>query len=153
MPSVTPAQFSLIPASAVLEYHYSSTPYSTSWIGSGSGLSNSLGGSTRRGLLVHAGRDLVNQVAMAYINPLLLLILIAEVCFGICAARSPQFLRWLAAHLLARADVVELCNRESVRRKRFWLNELQASPSTTAAEDAKYGSAIQLLGTRWKSRP
>jgi hypothetical protein len=59
-----------------------------------------------------------------YLNPVLLLILIAEVCLGVCAWQSPQFLRRAAAHLLTRADVVDLSKAESERRMRLWLNEL-----------------------------
>ena len=61
---------------------------------------------------------------MEYFNPVLLLILIAEVCLGTCAWRSPRFLRRLAAHLLTRADVVEVSRAEGERRMKLWLDEL-----------------------------
>jgi hypothetical protein len=60
---------------------------------------------------------------MEYVNPVLLLILVAEVCLGICAWHSPQFLRRVAAHLLTRADVVDVSRLESERRMKVWLNE------------------------------
>jgi hypothetical protein len=67
---------------------------------------------------------------MEYLNPVLLLILVAEVCLGICAWHSPNFLRRVAAHLLTRADVVEVSRQESERRMKVWLDEfgLEASP-------------------------
>ena len=61
---------------------------------------------------------------MEYFNPVLLLILMAEACLGICAWHSPRFLRRLAAHLLTRADVVDLSRQESERRMKVWLDEL-----------------------------
>jgi len=60
---------------------------------------------------------------MEYLNPVLLLILVAEVCLGICAWHSPQFLRRVAAHLLTRADVVDVSRLESERRMKVWLDE------------------------------
>jgi hypothetical protein len=67
---------------------------------------------------------------MEYLNPVLLLILVAEVCLGICAWHSPQFLRRVAAHLLTRADVVDVSRLESERRMKIWLDEfgLDADP-------------------------
>ena len=61
---------------------------------------------------------------MEYVNPVLLLILIAEVCLGLCAWISPTFLRRVAAHLLTRADVVDVSREESERRMKVWLDEL-----------------------------
>jgi phosphoribosylformimino-5-aminoimidazole carboxamide ribonucleotide (ProFAR) isomerase len=60
---------------------------------------------------------------MEYLNPVLLLILVAEVCLGLCAWHSPRFLRRLAAHLLTRADVVDVSRQEGERRMKVWLNE------------------------------
>ncbi|MGH9558833.1 MAG: hypothetical protein ACRD30_06290 [Bryobacteraceae bacterium] len=57
-------------------------------------------------------------------NLVLLLIVIAEICFGICAWISPAALRWTAALLLTRADVIEAAKQERSRRLRFWQNEL-----------------------------
>lgn len=74
---------------------------------------------------------------MEYFNPVLLLILMAEVCLGICAWHSPRFLRRLAAHLLTRADVVDLSRQESERRMKVWLDEfgLDADPSSTKPQE------------------
>jgi len=70
---------------------------------------------------------------MEYFNPVLLLILVSEVCLCICAWHSPRFLRRVAAHLLTRADVVDLSQQESARRMKVWLNEfgLEADPMST----------------------
>jgi hypothetical protein len=70
---------------------------------------------------------------MEYFNPVLLLILVSEVCLGICAWHSPRFLRRVAAHLLTRADVVDVSRQESERRMTLWLNEfgLEADPLNT----------------------
>jgi hypothetical protein len=61
---------------------------------------------------------------MEYINPVLLLILLAEVCLAICTWQSPRFLRRLAAHMLTRADVLDVARRESARSMKVWMNEL-----------------------------
>jgi hypothetical protein len=61
---------------------------------------------------------------MEYINPVLLLILIAEICLGLCAWQSPRFLRRIAVHLLTRADVLDVARRESARSMKVWMNEL-----------------------------
>ena len=70
---------------------------------------------------------------MEYFNPVLLLILVSEICLGICAWHSPRFLRRIAAYLLTRADVVDLSRQESERRMKVWLNEfgLEADPMST----------------------
>jgi hypothetical protein len=60
---------------------------------------------------------------MEYFNPVLLLILVSEICLGVCAWHSPRFLRRVAAHLLTRADVVDVSRLESERRMKVWLNE------------------------------
>jgi hypothetical protein len=69
---------------------------------------------------------------MEYLNPLLLLILVSEACLGTCAWQSPRFLRRVAAHLLTRADVVDVSRQESERRMKLWLDELglEADPSS-----------------------
>jgi hypothetical protein len=85
---------------------------------------------------------------MELVNPLLLLIFLAEICFVVCAGRSPQFLRRLAAYLLVRADVVELCDREGERRKRFWLEELKVSRVTRASEKREHAPSVQLFSGR-----
>ena len=85
---------------------------------------------------------------MDLVNPVLLLIFIAQICFGICAARSPQFLRWVAAHLLTKADVIDLCRTEGERRKRFWLSELKVSRDVRAPERRERPPAIRLFSRR-----
>lgn len=57
-------------------------------------------------------------------NLVLLLVLILEVCIGVCAWLSPQWLRSVAAHLLTRADVLDLVRKEEQRRMQFWITEL-----------------------------
>jgi hypothetical protein len=57
-------------------------------------------------------------------NLVLLLLVIAQACLGICAWLSPLLLRWVAAHLLTRADVIDASRVESERRLRFWNGEL-----------------------------
>ena len=82
---------------------------------------------------------------MDSINPLLLLILIAQICFSIGAARSPQFLRWVAAHLLTRADVIDLSKSEGERRKKFWFSELKLSRDIPVPENREHPSAFRRL--------
>ncbi len=57
-------------------------------------------------------------------NLILAVVVIAEVCLALCAWRSPECLRWLAAHLLTRADVVDLAGAATKRRLQFWSLEL-----------------------------
>jgi hypothetical protein len=57
-------------------------------------------------------------------NLVLTVVVIAEVCLGICAWRSAECLRWLAAHLLTKADVLDLSKAATERRMRFWSLEL-----------------------------
>jgi len=57
-------------------------------------------------------------------NTFLLTVVITEVCLGICLWCSPQFMRWLGAHLLARADVIDATRDEGERRLNFWRDEL-----------------------------
>ena len=67
-------------------------------------------------------------------NLVLAAIVIAEVCLGICAWRSSKCLRWLAAHLLTKADVLDLCKAATERRMRFWSLELGVERSGFMAE-------------------
>ena len=60
---------------------------------------------------------------MEYINPVVLLILVSEICLGICAWHSPRFLRRAAAHLLTRADVLDVARKEGEARMKVWLDE------------------------------
>jgi hypothetical protein len=57
-------------------------------------------------------------------NLILAVVVIAELCLAICARRSPECLRWLAAHLLTRADVINLADAATKRRLQFWSLEL-----------------------------
>ena len=57
-------------------------------------------------------------------NLVLLLLLIAQICLGICAWLSPHLLRAIAAQLLTRADVIDASRIETRRRLRFWSSEL-----------------------------
>jgi len=61
---------------------------------------------------------------MEYINPVVFLILVSEICLGICAWHSPRFLRRAAAHLLTRADVLDVARKENELRMKIWLDEL-----------------------------
>ena len=57
-------------------------------------------------------------------NLILLMVLVSELCLGLCVWLSPGSLRWLAAHLLTRADVIEVAKKEQKRRFQFWESEL-----------------------------
>lgn len=57
-------------------------------------------------------------------NLVLLLIVISQVCLGACAWLSPQYLRWLASHFLARADAVDAAREVNERRLQYWRSEL-----------------------------
>ena len=58
-------------------------------------------------------------------NLVLCLVLIAELCIALCAWLSPDFLRMAAAHLLTRADVIDVSREETKRRMQFWSKELR----------------------------
>lgn len=70
---------------------------------------------------------------MEYVNPILLLAVVSEVCLGICAWRSPRFLRRVAAHLLARADVIDISERERALRVKFWLKRFHVESEPPGA--------------------
>ena len=57
-------------------------------------------------------------------NLILLLVLVLEGCIGICAWLSPEWLRWVAARLLTRADLIDIVRNEGQRRMQFWTAEL-----------------------------
>ena len=57
-------------------------------------------------------------------NPLILVIIICEVCLAICIWLSPKALRRLAALLLTRADVIDAAREVRERRMQFWRGEL-----------------------------
>ena len=71
---------------------------------------------------------------MEYVNPVMLLILLSQVCLGICAWQSPRFLRRAAAHLLTRADVVDVSRKESELRMKLWLEELGVDAAQKSAK-------------------
>jgi hypothetical protein len=71
---------------------------------------------------------------MEYVNPVIVLILVAEVCLGICAWHSPRFLRRVAAHLLTRADVLDIFRQENIRRMQFWIAKFGLEADTVRAE-------------------
>jgi len=60
----------------------------------------------------------------ALMNLVLLLVVISQVCLGACAWLSPECLRWLASHFLARADALDAARAVAERRLQFWRNEL-----------------------------
>jgi hypothetical protein len=62
---------------------------------------------------------------MEYVNPVIVLILVLEAFWGICARQSPRFLRRIAAHLLTRADVLDILRQENIRRKQFWIDKFR----------------------------
>jgi hypothetical protein len=70
-------------------------------------------------------------------NLLLLTTVISEVCLGICLWCTPQLLRWLGAHLLTRADVIEASRNETERRMSFWRNELGLDSPTCHEKHAQ----------------
>jgi hypothetical protein len=76
-------------------------------------------------------------------NLILLLVVLAEVCLGVCCWLTPNALRWLAAHLLTRADVIEAAKKEHSRRLQFWTTELGVEPDDPVAAMALVPSRIQ----------
>ena len=71
---------------------------------------------------------------MEYVNPVIVLILVLEICLWICAWHSPRFLRRLAAHLLTRADVLDIFRQETVRRMQFWIGKFGLESDTVRAK-------------------
>ena len=57
-------------------------------------------------------------------NLVLLLVVVLQASIGICAWLSPRWLRAVAAHLLTRADVLDLIRAEEQRRMQFWTAQL-----------------------------
>jgi len=64
-------------------------------------------------------------------NLVLLFVLISESCIALCAWLSPRCLRRAAAHLLTRADVIEVSREQAKQRMRFWSKELNLQTSVT----------------------
>jgi len=71
---------------------------------------------------------------MEYINPVLVLILVSEICLGICTWNSPRVLRRVAAHLLTRADVVDIFRQENIRRMQFWTDKFGLEADSVRAK-------------------
>jgi hypothetical protein len=67
-------------------------------------------------------------------NLVLLTILISEACLGICAWVSPEFSRWIASHLLTRADVIDAARTASRQRMHYWQGVLGVNQETTEEE-------------------
>ena len=82
-------------------------------------------------------------------NLVLAAIVITEVCLGICAWRSSECLRWLAAHLLTRADIVDFSKAEAKRRFQFWSWELGVESHGSSRESS--GGTETLWGARESS--
>ena len=80
-------------------------------------------------------------------NLVLLLILISEICITLCAWLSPSFLRRVAAHLLTRADVIEISREEAKQRMRYWSKELNLQTSVTEEGSATIGP-VQVFARR-----
>jgi hypothetical protein len=72
-------------------------------------------------------------------NLVLSLVLISGFCIAVCAWLSPECLRWAAAHLLTRADVIEASREERKRRMRFWSRELRLDASVSTEGDDTIG--------------
>jgi len=90
----------------------------------------------------------VQEVSIVeYVNPVLLLILLSEICLAICAWQSPRFLRRVAAHLLTRADVIDVSRKESDRSMKLWLTELGLDAEAPSTEARHPLSAHRLSGT------
>ena len=82
---------------------------------------------------------------MNSVNSILLLITIAELTLGLCAWLCPECLRWLAAHLLTRADVIDLSRGETKRRLQYWLDELVVAPERLGKDAHPELPSIQTL--------
>ena len=78
-------------------------------------------------------------------NLVLLLVLVSEVCIGFCAWLSPGCLRWLAAHLLTRADVLDFSRQETKRRMQFWSSELGLARDTCDRDTSEQPSPGPVL--------
>ena len=79
-------------------------------------------------------------------NVVLLLVLISEFCIALCAWLSPDFLRRVAAHLLTRADVIEVSREEAKLRMRFWSKELHLQ--TSVPEGGNSIGPVQVFAQR-----
>ena len=79
-------------------------------------------------------------------NLVLLLVVVAEVCIGICAWRSPEWLRRAAARLLTRADVIDLVKTEKRRRMQVWMGEFGLADDQRQAGLGATPGAARLRG-------
>ncbi len=75
-------------------------------------------------------------------NLILVLVLVFQACIGICAWLSPEWLRWVAARLLTRADLIDIIRKEEQQRMQFWTAELglaehSAEQTTNAVPQAR----------------
>ena len=68
-------------------------------------------------------------------NLVLSIVLISGFCIAICTWLSPECLRWAAANLLTRADVIEVSREERKRRMRFWSKELRLDAPLAEGND------------------
>ena len=71
---------------------------------------------------------------MEYINPVLVLILVSEICLGICTWNSPRVLRRVAALLLTLADVVAVFRPQNIRRMQFWTDKFGLEADSVRAK-------------------
>ena len=78
-------------------------------------------------------------------NLMLAMIVISEACLGICAWLSPDYLRRVAASLLARADVIDAARAEHRRRIQFWREELGVAHEPLAVQAPIAQPAISRL--------
>jgi hypothetical protein len=66
-------------------------------------------------------------------NLVLLMVVVAEACIGVCAWLSPEWLRRVATRLLTRADLIEITRKEEQRRMQFWSAEIGLSDRSSAS--------------------
>lgn len=78
-------------------------------------------------------------------NLMLAMIVISEICLGICAWLTPSYLRRVAASLLARADVIDAARAEHRRRIQFWREEFGVAHASLAIQDSIAQPAISRL--------
>ena len=78
-------------------------------------------------------------------NLMLAMIVISEACLGTCAWLTPNYLRRVAAFLLARADVIDAARAEHLRRIQFWREELGVADGPLADQAPITQPAISRL--------
>jgi hypothetical protein len=82
-------------------------------------------------------------------NLLLLLVVICGLGLGICTWLSSACLRWLSAHLLTRADVIDAARDMNVQRMNFWRGELGVADSQTAHDEEEHGLEMPAAVAKW----